>query len=324
MKYLLFLNLFVLATLNPTLLHSQTTIQFSGLNWNVKTGSGGPGPNNWSDSQESVWVDNNGYLHLKIRKQGDTWLCSEIYSQESFGYGKYKFLVYGNVEEFDPNIVTGLFTYENDEREIDIEFSRWGDPESEAGWYTIQPPPYTNSQYNFALNLSNNFSTHQFQWDEDSVQFQSFRGHQAGTPSTDSLIAQWTYQGYKNPPAGNERLHINFWLMGGNPPLNQQEAELEIRAVFVPGHPQDVETITGEVEFRVYPVPAKKQLNVALADAHQLFDVSIYNPQGKLVLRQQSCINSTRFDVSGLATGIYFVVIQSNGQCTGRKILIDP
>lgn len=140
---------------------------------------------------------------------------------------------------------------------FNIEFSRWGDPESETGWYTVQPPPYTNSQYNFALNLSTNLSTHQFQWVEDSIQFQSFRGHQAGPPPTDSLIAQWTYQGNKNPPDGNERLHLNFWLMGGNPPLNQQEAELEIRAVFVPGHPQEVETITGEVEFRVYPVPVK-------------------------------------------------------------------
>lgn len=33
-------------------------------------------------------------------------------------YGMYKFLVYSNVEEFDPNVVAGLFTYENDEREI--------------------------------------------------------------------------------------------------------------------------------------------------------------------------------------------------------------
>ncbi|MHC1776006.1 MAG: T9SS type A sorting domain-containing protein [Lentimicrobium sp.] len=324
MKHRLLFTFLLLATITPILLHSQTTLQFSGLTWYVKSGSGGPGPNNWSDSHESVWVDQNGYLHLKIRKQGDTWLCSEIYTRESFGFGKYKFLVYGNVEEFDPNVVAGLFTYENDEREIDIEFAGWGDPESDAGWYTIQPPPYNNSQYNFALNLSNNLSTHQFQWDEDSIQFQSFRGHQTGPPSTDSLITQWTYRGNKNPPAGNERLHLNFWLMGGNAPVNQQEAELIIRAVFVPGQPQEVETILGEAELKVYPVPAKKQLNVGLTDGQQLFDVSLYNPQGNLVSIQQSCKNSTRFDVSGLATGIYFVVIQSNGQYTGRKILIDP
>jgi hypothetical protein len=33
------------------------TITFAGRSWEVKSGTGGPGPNNWSDSASSVWVD---------------------------------------------------------------------------------------------------------------------------------------------------------------------------------------------------------------------------------------------------------------------------
>lgn len=60
----------------------QTTIEFAGHTWNVKSGTGGPGPNNWSNSNNSVWVDNEGKLHLKIRYINGKWVCAEIYSQD--------------------------------------------------------------------------------------------------------------------------------------------------------------------------------------------------------------------------------------------------
>ncbi len=213
----------------------QTTIKFTGIKWTVRSGGGGPGPNNWSDSSNSVWVDSLGQLHLKIRRIGDSWYCSEVYAQQSFGYGEYMFYVASNVENYDPEIVVGLFLYENDRREIDIEFSKWEDPASVDGWYTVQPPPYNNSnQDSFALNLNGNYSTHKIIWSSDSISFQSYRGHYRSLLSPDSLINQWTYSENKNPPVGNERLHINFWLYGGKPPTNLNDAELIISAVYVP------------------------------------------------------------------------------------------
>ena len=72
---------------------TQTTIAFAGINWNIKSGNYGPGPNNWSDSPSSVWIDENGYLHLKIRKVGNKWLCAKIYAQQSLEHGKYRFVL---------------------------------------------------------------------------------------------------------------------------------------------------------------------------------------------------------------------------------------
>lgn len=226
---------------------AQTTIQFAGINWNIRSGTGGPGPNNWSNSSNSVWVDANGYLHLKIRKAGSSWYCAEIYAQQSFGYGGYRFYVASNVENYDPNIVVGLFTYENDNREIDIEFSRWGNSSNVDGWFTVHPPPYNSSnQESFPLNLSSDYSTHKFIWNSSNIFFQSYHGYSESLPSSDSLINQWTYTGNNNPPAGNERLHINFWLYSGNPPINQQEAELIINAVYVPSGSLQVALLPGE------------------------------------------------------------------------------
>ena len=46
------------------------TIRFAGYEWIVKSGiHEGPGPNGWNEN--NVWVDQNGYLHLKLTKQGD-------------------------------------------------------------------------------------------------------------------------------------------------------------------------------------------------------------------------------------------------------------
>ncbi|MFH1120221.1 MAG: CARDB domain-containing protein [Bacteroidota bacterium] len=219
---------------NVTINSAQATIQFAGMTWNVKNGTGGPGPNNWSSSTNSVWVDGNGYLHLKIRKVGNTWYCAEIWAQQSLGHGEYRFYVGSNVETYDQNVVVGLFNYESDIREIDIEFARWGNPSNVVGNYVVQP----DNSRTFPLNLTGDYSTHKYIWNSTDIFFQSYHGHYATLPSSEYLINQWTYSGDDNPPVGNERLDINFWLHDGNPPANQQEAELIIQDVeFIPSSP---------------------------------------------------------------------------------------
>lgn len=309
---------------NSKMANSQTTIQFSGLTWLVKSGNGGPGPNYWSDSEESVWVDNEGMLHLKIRKQGNNWLCSEIYLQESFGYGNYKFLISSKIEDLDPNIVAGLFTYETDAREIDIEFSRWGNPQSNAGWYTVQPKPYNSAnQHGFALNLNGNYSTHQFTWNNDSILFQSHHGHYPGLPLADSLIAVWTYKGKNNPPVGNERLHLNFWLKGGNPPQNLVEAELKIKAVLIPGGNMQTELNIHEPALILFPNPANDKIQIHLKDRKEEFNVSLYNAAGLLIGKKSNCLSEVDFDVSEFPEGIYLVMVQFRNQHASRKFIIS-
>jgi len=55
-------------------------IHFSGRDWTVKSSEEpvGPGPSFFSDSNESVWVDGNGFLHLKIRYINGHWNSAEV------------------------------------------------------------------------------------------------------------------------------------------------------------------------------------------------------------------------------------------------------
>ena len=97
-------------------------INFSGYEWIVRTSDDakqGPGPNLFSDSEDNVWVDNEGRLHLKIVQKGGHWYCAGVTLRLSQGYKKYVFYVASRVDQLDENVVGGLFTYKNDNEEID-------------------------------------------------------------------------------------------------------------------------------------------------------------------------------------------------------------
>jgi hypothetical protein len=312
--YVLLILLFLVKILN-----AQTAIQFSGITWNVRNGSGGPGPNLWSDSPNSVWVDADGQLHLKIRKAGSLYYCSEVYTQQSFGHGEYRFYVAGNMENYDPEIVVGLFTYETDTREIDIEFSRWGNPANMAGWYTVQPVVAGNQQ-NFAMNQASDSTTHKFTWGSSNIFFQSYQEHSATLPTAENLIKEWNYTGNYIPPVGNERLHINFWLFGGHSPVNQQEAELVITSVFVPAA-TSVNEIEDFKNMKIYPNPFADKFTLEVAENVKVGEIILSNSTGREILRQQLTGKQTGIDLGKYPSGIYCVKLISDWEVKVQKII---
>ena len=83
-------------------------VLWAGRNWLVKNGTDlGPGPNDWSDSTNNVWVDASGYLHLKITEVGGNWYCPEVISEQSFGYGEYRFKLATEFDKLDTNVGGG-------------------------------------------------------------------------------------------------------------------------------------------------------------------------------------------------------------------------
>ncbi len=209
------------------------TICFAGREWSVRTGTGGPGPNKWSDSAESVWVDDAG-LHLKIRKIGDAWHCAEITSVEPARHGMHRFYVASRVDLLDRNIVASPFLYQDDSHEVDIEFSKWQSASGKGAQYVVQPYDTPGNRRRFDIGLNGDCSTHCFNWLPHSIQFRSFHGHHPEPPAGSS-IQEWTYTGGDNP-AGNEglRIHVNFWLIKGAPPSDGREAEFIIKDADLP------------------------------------------------------------------------------------------
>ena len=213
------------------------TIRFSGYNWKVKSGSHeGPGPNNWDEN--NVWVDQGGYLHLKLTKQGDRWYCSEVSTEDRLGFGRYQFWVVGRVDRLDPNVVFGLFNYPTPDvgpdgtHEIDIEFAQWGQPEAAMGNYTVWPirEGLRRASKRFSVELNGTYTTHRFIWNPNSVTFQSLHGHH---DDNSNQFENWRYKpdeprSYISHEA--MPVEINLWLFQGQPPRNGQQVELVVRS----------------------------------------------------------------------------------------------
>jgi hypothetical protein len=186
-------------------------VRFSGRDWEVKTSEGrvGPGPNYFSAN--NVEVDQRGRLHLRVAPRDGGWTCAEVIGVDSLGYGTYEFKV-EDVAGLDANVVLGMFTWDTDARqyhfrEIDIEISRWSDPNNRNAQFVVQP--YTRPENIVRFDLPAGASTHSFRWFPGRVLCRSARG---------SLVV--CRHGFTSgvPPAGVEHPHINLWLFGGRPP----------------------------------------------------------------------------------------------------------
>lgn len=220
---------------------------FSGYKWVKKeyvTNRYGPGPNYFSARTNDIWVDSSGYLHMKISFRDGKWFSTEVISDLSFGYGTYVFNLGSRGDTLDREITIGLFTWDdhydgaqiNHYREIDFEFSRWELTSNSNFQFVVQPYNYTSSnmrRFNID-NTTNSNTVHAFFWDTGSIAFSSAYG--SGYPAAPSeLIDQWTYYGPCNPSPGQEKVHINLWLINGNPPSNGMETEIVIKSfVFIP------------------------------------------------------------------------------------------
>ena len=207
---------------------------FAGHEWLVKSSQVpvGPGPNIFSDSSDNVWVDQDGYLHLKITKKDDSYQCAELISRESFGYGTYTFHLDSRVDNLDENVVLGLFTWsdapEYNHREIDIEFSRWGDPMSANAQWVVQPWDTPGNMERFNIRPGDVPSTHCFTWHSDSIKFWGVYGNDGWTSIPNNIIHEWSYMGSDTPVPGGENVRMNLWLMWGYPPVNEEETEVVI------------------------------------------------------------------------------------------------
>ena len=210
-------------------------INFSGYTWSVKFGFNGPGPNYFSDSNDSVSVDSNDHLHMNIRNEGGYWFCSEIINDQSLGYGTYVYTLKSRVDLIDLNAILGLFTWDtyapaNNYTEIDFEFGRWGNPLNDNAQYVIQPWDGPGNLHRFDIDYSGptNTTTHIMTWRANGIYFKSYYGDFALEPPPGNIIDSWLYTGGDNPPPTNENARINYWLVSGLDPAVAMDAEFII------------------------------------------------------------------------------------------------
>ncbi len=200
----------------------------------MRSGEGGPGPNAWD--RRNVWVDTDGYLHLKLAFRELGWTAAEVFMDQRLGFGTYRFKVLGDLDALDDNVVLGLFNYTvpdvgpDSTNEIDIEFATWGGLQPQHGNYTVWPAVSGKSQTSHAFDASANgsASTHAFTWTSTQVAYTS---HTGLTGTSGDPYAQWTYapSDYSDRiPQNPLPMHMNLWAFKGWSPKNGQEAEVVI------------------------------------------------------------------------------------------------
>jgi hypothetical protein len=202
---------------------SARTIEFSGLTWEVRGWGGAPGNGCWSDDEKSVWVDDEGALHLRIRRVGGVWCQAEVRALDSADYGDHTFFVMSRLDQLDPNAVLGMFLYGRDS-ELDIEMTGSFGSTGQRGWYTVfGEQEALVAHESFEVVLSGTFTTHQIRWLADRLVFQSWHGH-CEAPPCGGIIHHWTYDGPARPRQENRmRPMINLWVHGNGRVRKEQE-----------------------------------------------------------------------------------------------------
>ena len=202
------------------------SVNFSGRTWGIKTTGNvsgyqfDPGPNFWSNDPSVVNLAADG-LHLKLTQINGVWQCGEAYLTESLGYGTYTVQVGSHLDQLDQNTVAApLFIYAAPGQELDNEYSGAGG---------LVPSPYNAQVVAQPYNVSGNIAyyvqpstakfTSQMEWRADHVTFRVWNGW-SNVPAPGDMIYQWTYTGAYIPPPGQERVHINLWLLNGSAPVS--------------------------------------------------------------------------------------------------------
>ena len=205
---------------------NERQIEWSGLTWLVKSGvAKGPGPNNWLADTDSVWVDGEQYLHLKIRNINDLWYCAEIKTKQPTAYGHYHIEMASPVDRLDAQAVFGFFAYADDHHEVDLEISSWGESGMPKRQFVVQPYHKPGHLKRSSLLGPGPGIRYELNWLRTGISAKAALGSKEET---------WQFKGTV-PKADKAHLHLNLWLFRGKAPQSGKEQEVVIKSVkFIP------------------------------------------------------------------------------------------
>ncbi|MBK8976869.1 MAG: hypothetical protein IPM29_13200 [Planctomycetes bacterium] len=224
-------------------------VSFAGLDWAVKDAPSpvGPGGNPFSSDPRDVQVDAQGRLHLAVVYRNGVWTSAEVMSVDHLGYGTFWFTTESELEDLDPNLTFGAFTWDpyGDDptiprwpnREIDFEDSRWGQPgDPTTSQVVVQPYDVPGNLLRFTLPdlAAAPTVTRALTWQPDRVEFLAARGRHApcSIPAA-AVLHRSTYLhqptlGHIVPSRGRTRFHFNLWINRGGAPRDGQRSEVII------------------------------------------------------------------------------------------------
>ena len=251
-------GVFLLSACPAFFAQAQGTINFCKHTWKVRDSkfiTRGPGNNYWSGDQKNVWLDKNGFLHLKLTrdaKNPEKWYCAQIESVDAMGYGTYQFEIEGAIDKLNENVIFGMFSYPVDDKkeldgydEIDIEYSRWGKKHNPYNFdYTAYGDEHADTcliSKSHRVALGSIYTTQRYLRHPEKVVFESlpgFHDNDADPFQYDLIPANKKFK----PTARKMPVLINLWLYKPHgsaskpvPPSDGKAVELVIRSFkFIP------------------------------------------------------------------------------------------
>jgi len=186
------------------------TLQFSGYQWEVRQTASERERSKYPGMPPSAWTDANGFIHLRVSKVEDHWVSAEVKLSRSLGFGSYKFVVH-DVSHLEPAAIFALFTWDEfgPPREMDIEISRWGEPQDKNAQFVVQP--YIVPANTIRFDAPAGPLTYWMDWEPGRVAFKTIRG--SGSSKQSDIVAQHVFTSGV-PSAGSERIHMNLYRYG--------------------------------------------------------------------------------------------------------------
>ena len=218
------------------------TLLFAGYKWVSKESNErhtGPGRNFFAGGRENIWVDEEGKMHIRMTHRNGRWYCAEARLVESLGYGKYIFQVEPNPAKLDKDLVVGFFTYDHDDtmhhhREIDIEFSKWGNEKNLNSQYVMQPFEIPENVHRFETDL-NKRTRHVISWKKSRIAFSSSYVTQRNDSVMLEPYAEWSYKPHMKLKRHQEKFSMNIWLFKADFPSDFNDYEFVVsKFEFVP------------------------------------------------------------------------------------------
>ncbi|MDR7667016.1 hypothetical protein RG963_14745 [Methanosarcina sp. Z-7115] len=223
-KYLmcLFVLLIVLILVFPAGLNTQSSqagVNWKGQNWYLTGGKANPGNNYWNNT--GAWIDDQNRMHLTIVNDNGKWKCTMLNSQNSYLYGTFTWTVASPVYTFDKNSVVGLCTYLDDYHELNIITSRWGEPDGNQLWYSIEPSKIEGNSKDYLVpsSIEGINTTYRIEWKPNYIRFTS-------TQADGTVIADYNNTNISSIPKEPESIIMNLLLVA--PPSDGKNIELII------------------------------------------------------------------------------------------------
>jgi hypothetical protein len=211
-------------------------VDFSGFRWRVRWKASDRGGVNNPYNPNNVFTDRAGALHLAIVKRDLHWTCSEVSLTRNLGYGTYSFTV-EDTARLEPAVVFGIFTWdystdEQNNREFDINISRWGDRYNNNAEFTLQPTFLPSNVWRFTAPAGK--LRHTIVWESGRLTMMTSR---PDAPPGASVVTRRVFTS-EVPTPGFERVRMAlyvYWNGKGGAAGLQHDAEVVVdRFEFLP------------------------------------------------------------------------------------------